>query len=372
MKVTFPRDVDRQSRPPALSRRKLLSAAAITGMMMIAGCSSTSESDGQGASTGAASSGAATPAGGSGRLTIYSGRNENLVGPLIERAEAVTGSGIQVRYGSTSEMAATILEEGRNSPADLFLAQDAGALGALAGEEMLAELPAATLDRVAPRFRSRDGFWIGLSGRARVVVYNSDNVTSGELPPTIQGFTDARWKDSLGWAPTNGSFQAFVTAIRVSQGDESALEWLRGIVANNPVVFPNNTTIVEAVISGDIDAGFVNHYYLLRQLADRPNVPARNHYLSGGDPGALINVAGAGVLTTSTEYAGALAVLDFMLADEAQKYFAESTFEYPLVGGVEAAPGLPPLDSIQTPDLDLSDLEDLSGTLRLLQDAGVL
>ncbi len=342
--------------PPALSRRRLLSAASITGLLAIAGCagSTSVESD------------RSEP------ITIYSGRNENLVGPLIERARAAIRSDIAVRYGSTSEMAATILEEGNNSPADLFLAQDAGALGAIAREGMLVALRAATLKMVDSRFRSAEGLWVGLSGRTRVVVYNTDNVTAADLPQTIQGFTDRQWKDRLGWAPTNGSFQAFVTAIRVSQGDPAALTWLRGIVANNPTVFPKNTPIVEAVITGDIDAGFVNHYYLVRQLAERPNVPARNHYLSGGDPGALINVAGAGILTTSTDYDRALAVVDFMLTDESQRYIAESTFEYPLVEGVEAASGLPPLASIETPDLDLSDLEDLSGTLRLLQDAGVL
>ncbi len=373
MHKAIPPDHERQGRLPALSRRKLLWAAAITGLMAISGCATTEGGEEGPVSAAAATSAAAGPSGGRAEpITIYSGRNANLVGPLIDRAKAVTESGIQVRYGSTSEMAATILEEGRNSPADIFLAQDAGALGAIAREGMLAALPTATLGKVDSRFRSTADVWVGLSGRARVVVYNTDNVTVEDLPRTIQGFVDRRWKDRLGWAPTNGSFQAFVTAIRVSQGDVAALAWLRGIVANNPTVFPKNTPIVEAVISGDIDAGFVNHYYLLRQLADRSNVPARNHYLSGGDPGALINVAGAGILTTSAAYPGALAVVDFMLRDEAQRYFAESTFEYPLVAGVEAAPGLPPLDSIETPDLDLSDLEDLAGTLRLLQDAGVL
>lgn len=356
-----------------LSRRSLLATGAVASLFAIAGCSAR-EDVGQAPSENVAATAAAPPraAEDRGNITVYSGRNENLMAPLFDRARDAPGLGIDIRYGGTSEMAATILEEGRNSPADLFIAQDAGALGALAKDSLLAVLPEATLAKVDPRFRSRDGLWVGLSGRARVVVYNTDNVSESDLPSSIQGFTHERWRGRLGWAPTNGSFQAFVTAIRASRGDPAALAWLRGIVANNPVVFPKNTPIVEAVIAGDIDIGFVNHYYLLRQLADRPEVPAKNHYLGGGDPGALINVAGAGILKTSDRFAAALELVDFLLSVESQTYFAESTFEYPLAGEVEPSPGLPPLDAIGTPDIDLSDLDDLAGTLKMLQAAGVI
>ena len=305
-------------------------------------------------------------------VTVYSGRSENLVGPLMQTVLERTGLDVAVRYGSTSEMAATILEEGSNSPADLFFAQDAGALGALAREGMLEPLPSRILSRVPDRFRSPVGEWVGLSGRARVVVYNTDLVKEGDLPDSILGFTDERWLGRLGWAPSNGSFQAFVTGLRVQLGEEAARDWLEGILANDPAVFPKNTLIVEAVITGEIDAGFVNHYYLMRQLAERPDVPASNYFFTDGDPGALVNVAGAGLLRTSENKGAAIELIEFFLRDETQRYFADATFEYPLVDGVAAHGGLPSLAEIETPRIDLSDLEDLRGTLQLLQDVEAL
>ncbi len=355
-----------------LSRRRLLATGTVTALTVLAGCTGAREEADPSAEVESASYSAIPRPDDGGKVTIYSGRNENLMAPLIKQLQPTVGFDVEVRYGSTSEMAATILEEGSNSPADLFISQDAGALGALAREGILSPLAATTLETVDPRFRSPEGLWIGLSGRARVVVYNTDNLAEADLPTSIHGFTDEEWHGRLGWAPTNGSFQAFVTAIRATEGDTAALDWLHGIVANDPVVFPKNTPIVEAAITGDIDAGFVNHYYLLRQLADRPDVPAKNYFLKDGDPGALVNVAGAGILASSGRATAALEIVEFLLGVEAQRYFADSTLEYPLIAGVDPSPGLPPLDTIGTPDIDLSDLDDLAGTLRLLQEAGVL
>lgn len=308
-----------------------------------------------------------------GDLTVYSGRNEELVGPLIEQFEAQTGIQVNVRYGDTAELAATILEEGANSPADVFFAQDAGALGALATEDRLQELPDSILQRVEPRFRSAEGEWVGASGRARVVVYNTAALTETDLPATIFGFTDPAWKGRLGWAPTNGSFQAFVTALRVLEGEERAREWLAGIQANEPKVYEGNAAVVQAAAAGEIDAGFVNHYYLFRFLKEEGvGFGARNYYLKNGDPGALINVAGAGILAGTEHQEAAEQFITFLVSDTAQQYFAEETYEYPLVTSVEPSTEVPPLSEIQTPDLDLSKLEDLQGTLTLLQDLGIL
>ena len=312
-------------------------------------------------------------AAGAGELTVYSGRNEELIGALVEQFQNESGIDVEVRYGDTAELAATILEEGANSPADVFFAQDAGALGALAAQDRLQKLPDSILQRVEERFRSPEGEWVGTSGRARVVVYNTAALTETDLPETIFGFTDPKWKGRLGWAPTNGSFQTFVTALRVLQGEEKAREWLEGIRANEPKVYDNNTAIVQAAASGEIDAGFVNHYYLVRQLQENgDSFGARNYYLKNGDPGALVNVAGAGILTGAKNQAAAEQFVTFLVGDAAQQYFADETFEYPLVTSVEANDALPPLSEIQTPQIDLSRLEDLQGTLQLLQDLGIL
>ncbi len=309
----------------------------------------------------------------SGSLTVYSGRSEELVGPLIEKFKTESGLEVRVNYAGTTDLAATIIEEGDASPADVFFAQDAGALGAVGAEGRLAPLPQATLDRVDARYRADDGTWVGVSGRARVVVYDTRVLSAAEVPTTIDAFTDPAWKGRIGWAPTNASFQSFVTAYRVLRGDEAAKAWLQGIQANEPKVYDGNDAVLAAVAAGEIEVGFINHYYLLRQLIEQgPEFPVANHFLAGGDPGSLVNVAGAGILTSAPNPAAAQAFIDFLLTTESQEYFATETSEYPLIDGVAADPALPPLSDIATPDIDLSELSDLKGTLRLLQEAGVL
>ena len=307
-------------------------------------------------------------------LTVYSGRNENLVGPLIELFQEQTGIEVQVRYGDTAEMAATILEEGANSPADVFYGQDAGALGALAKEGRFMSLPEDILRGVDPRFRSQDVSWIGTSGRARMLVYNTDQLDEADLPSDIWGLTEEHWRGKVGWAPTNGSFQAFVTALRVLEGEEQARRWLEAMIANDVRSYDNNTAIVSATASGEVAAGLVNHYYLYRFLAEQgEDLPARNYSFPGGGAGAMINVAGVGMLDTSDNQDAGQQFVAFLLSDQAQQYFADETNEYPLAGqDLRINPLLQPLDEISTPDLNLGDLDDLQGTLELLQDSGAL
>ncbi len=306
-------------------------------------------------------------------MVIYSGRNEELVGPIIERFEEESGIDVEVRYGDTAELAATILEEGENSPADVFFAQDAGALGALSDRRLLSELPEDVLGRVEERFKDPEGRWVGVSGRARVVAYNTEALSEEDLPGSILDFTDPEWEGRIGWAPTNGSFQAFVTALRLIEGEDVAREWLEGIEANDPRTYENNIAILEGVASGEVEVGFVNHYYLFRKLEEEgEGFEARNYYLQNGDPGALINVAGLGVLGNTDSTAEAEEFLEFMLSEEAQQYFADETFEYPLVEGVQPNGELVPLSEIESPEIDLGDLDDLQGTLDLLREMGVL
>lgn len=308
-----------------------------------------------------------------GPVVVYSGRSEALVGPLFEEFERATGIDVRVRYGDTAELAATLLEEGSRSPADLFFAQDAGALGAVAAAGLFEKLPQPLLDRVEPRFRSPHGSWIGVSGRARVVAYSTERVRPEELPDSITGFTDPRWKGRIGWPPTNGSFQAFVTALRKTLGEDGARQWLLGVKANEPKAYRNNTAIIQAIAAGEIDVGFVNHYYLYQFLAERgPSLPVRNYHPRAGDAGAMVNVAGVGLLKSSQHKEAALRLIDFLLSRQAQEYFASQTYEYPLVVGVPAHPDLVPLERIKTPHIDLGDLADLETTLELLWETGVL
>ncbi len=306
-------------------------------------------------------------------LVIYSGRSQELVGPIIERFRAESGITVNVKYGDTAELAATILEEGANSPADVYFAQDAGALGALTNAEVLSELSPEILEKVPAEYRAPEGQWVGVSGRSRVVAYNTAELTEADLPDTILDYTDPQWKGRIGWAPTNASFQAFVTAMRINLGEDVAREWLQGIQANQPKVYQNNTAVLEAVASGEISVGFINHYYLYRAVKEQgEGYGARNYFFKNGDIGGLINVAGAGILNTATHRDAADAFITFLLSEEAQTYFADETEEYPLVAGIAPDPAIPPLGSLAPPSVDLNSLQDLQGTLALLQEVGVL
>jgi iron(III) transport system substrate-binding protein len=308
---------------------------------------------------------------GAGSLTIYSGRSETLVDPIIRQFADATGVDVKVKYASTSQLAATLLEEGDNSPADLFFAQNPGGLEAVG--ELLAPLPAEVLEQVPQWARSTQGKWVGISGRARTVVYNSDLLEEEDLPDDLFGFTDPRWKGRIGWAPTNSSFQFMVSVMRTLWGEHRTRSWLEGIQANDPKVYPKNTPQVAAVAAGEIDVGLVNHYYLLRFLAEEgESFPARNYHPRSGGPGAMVLVAGAGVLKTADNPKTAEKFLNFMLSEVGQLYFTTQTFEYPLVEGVKTPSLLVPLEQLNIPDIPARDLADLAETQKLLRETGVL
>jgi iron(III) transport system substrate-binding protein len=310
-----------------------------------------------------------------GSLTVYSGRAESLVGPLIAQFEQDRGIDVEVRYGTTSQLAAQLLEERDRSPADVFYAQDAGALGAVAKAGLFATLPDQVLDRVLPPYRAGSGQWVGVTGRSRVLAYNQDLVDQAELPLSVFELTGPQWRGRIGLAPTNGSFQAFVTGMRVRHGDEVTRQWLDGMAANDPQIRENNTAIVADINDGRIAAGLVNHYYLY-ELAKEEGVPAdqlvaRNYAFPGGDIGALVNVSGVGVLAPSAGDADVRAFLDYLLSETGQAYFTEQTFEYPMTGGVIVPAGLPELSELAIPDIDLSDLDTLEETVVMITESGL-
>jgi iron(III) transport system substrate-binding protein len=308
-----------------------------------------------------------------GPITLYSGRGEDLVQPIIDAFIAETGIDVQVRYGNSAEMLLLIQEEGANSPADVYYSQGAGFLGILSVDDALMELPNDVLDRVIDdTLRSPQADWVGVTGRARTVAYNSDVLSEGDVPDSLLDFTDPQWNGRIGWAPTNASFQDHVTAMRFLIGEDETRAWLEGIIANNPVEFENNAAILEGVAAGEVDVGLTNHYYLYRILVEDPDFPVANKFYSDGDPGALVNIAGAGVLATSDDAEAATELVRFLLSDEAQEMFSSANFELPVVAGVDADPQLPTLDALVLPAFDLNQLLDLEGTVDLLIDVGAL
>lgn len=307
-------------------------------------------------------------------LVIYSGRSRALVEPLIERFQEQTGLSVGVRYGDTAQLAVALIEEGSQSSADVFWAQDGGALGALEQEGLFIALPDTLLNRVVPLYRGEAGTWIATSGRARTLAYSPERVDTSQLPRSIFELTDPQYRNRIGWAPTNGSFQAHVTAMRELVGDDSTRAWLQALSENGAKSYPRNTAIVQAIADGEIDLGLPNHYYLLRFKDDDPNYPVEQTFFAPGDPGNLINVAGVGILQSSQRQDAAEQFVEFLLSESAQSYFGTDTKEYPVIEGIapdEALPERGRLDELR-PAVEFSELGDLQSTLQLMREAGIL
>ena len=241
---------------------------------------------------------------------------------------------------------------------------------------MFAVLPSSITSKVPDWADSPNQKWTGITGRARVVVYNTDAITdpATQLPDNLYDFIDPKWKGKIGWPPTNSSFQAMVTGLRLVWGEEKTKTWLEGIIANDVKVYAKNTPTVEAAGAGEIEVGFVNHYYLHRFIADKgESFAARNHYLDNGDAGSVVLVSGAGILDVSDNKDNAERFMTFMTSKVAQQYFATQVHEYPLVtDGVTPNRLLEDMASLNKPDIDISQLGDLENTQALLIEVGAL
>jgi iron(III) transport system substrate-binding protein len=310
--------------------------------------------------------------GGRDPLTIYSGRDEALIGPLLEEFSATNDIAITVRYGETADLALLIAEEGENTPADVFLSQSPGAVGFLASEGLLDELSDEELAEVDARFQSEDGLWIGLSARQRVLVYNEDLVDEADLPESVLDLSDESFAGDVALAPTNGSFQDFVTAMRQIEGEDVTAQWLTDMEANGSPTYADNSSIVDAVARGEVPMGLVNHYYNYRKLEEDPDAPSRNYVFPGGDVGSLLIASTGSIVAGTDKQDEASAFIDYLLSDDAQQFYSDETFEYPLTEGVPPPPDLPPLESLETPAIDLNDLGSLQETARLIEDSGLL
>lgn len=306
-------------------------------------------------------------------LTVYSGRSEQLIGPLLEKFTAQTGIALQARYGDSAELAAQLIEEGDGSPARVFFAQDAGALGAVDEAGLFAALPLPAADAISAAYRSPAGTWTGVTGRVRVIAYDSAQVPAADVPRSVFDLTDPRWRGQVAIAPTNASFQAFVTAMRVSSGDPVTRRWLEGLVANDVQKFEKNGLILDAVNVGQVKLGLINHYYWFEKAAEvgQGEMRAQISFTAPGDPGSLVNVAGVGILKAAAADADAARFVEWLLAPEAQQWFVANTFEYALLPSVPPAAGLPPLDSLRGPRIALDDLAGLPATLAMLEDVGL-
>ena len=307
-------------------------------------------------------------------LTLYSGRGESMVKPMVEQFEQQSGIQVDVRYGGTSQLAVLLQEEGENSPADVFWGQDAGAMGSLSKAGLLETLPEGIYQDLPSIYTSTTGQWVAASGRARVFVYSPERTREESLPETVFDLTGEPYRGRVGWAPTNGSFQSFVTAMRLRHGDEKTLEWLKAMKDNDTQVFSNNSTQVQGVADGQIDFGLVNNYYLPRASENDSDFPAAQAFFQPGDIGNMVNVAGVGIIAGSDRQPEAEAFIRFLLSPEAQQYFTSNVYEYPVIDDVEPNAKLESFDRLLevAPSINLDDLDDLEGTLGLLREAGLI
>ncbi len=342
--------------PRTIWPRKIWTVAALlAGFVLASACSSSDDS---------------------GSVTVYSGRSEELIGPLLESFEESTGIDVEVRYAGSAELAILIDTEGDASPADVIISQSPGALGFLAGQGRLVRLDDDVLDRVDSAYRASDGSWVGITGRVRTLVYNSDLVDEADLPDSVFDLTDSAYAGRVAVAPTNSSFQDFVTAMRNEIGDDAAGEWLAAMGANGSPNYPKNSAIVEAVGRGEVDMGLVNHYYNLRAIEADPEVASVNHFFPPSDIGGLVIVTGGAVLNTSDNADDAQALLSFLLDDAQQRTFVNETQEYGLVSGIGGPSGVPPLNEMTggfsdtTIDFGLLGSE-LTATQQLISNSGI-
>lgn len=327
---------------------------------------------------------ATSPAGqqsdGSGEpLVVYSGRSEELVGPLFNLFTEETGIPVSVRYGDSAELAAQMVEEGDRTPAQVAFFQDAGALGAVAAAGLLAPLPDGVAESVPSAYRSQDGTWTGVTGRARVIAFDAEQVPQEDVPTSVFDLVDPKWRGQVAIAPTNASFQSFVTAMRVAEGDEPTEAWLAGLVANDVQTYEKNALILDAVDAGQVKLGLINHYYWFEKAKEvGPDaMRAQIAFTQPGDPGSLVNVAGVGITVSAAQAQGgqkqsAEAFVSWLLTPQIQQWFVDNTSEYPLLEAVAAGEGLVPLDDLKGPDVSLAQLADLPATLEMLTRVGLL
>lgn len=352
-----------------------LAATLLTAMGCLVGCGDSSTPVGAAPAPGPVDKDKPTPAATpGGAITLYAGRSLALVEPVIKQFEQQTGVKVHVKTNQSPALAGQLQSEGAASPADVFWSQDVASLGAVAQAGLLAKLPEQTLQQVAAKYRDGGGTWIGASGRARVLAYSPKRVKAGDLPRSVFELTDAKWKGRIGWAPANGSFQAFVTAMRLVHGDDKTKQWLIAMKANAPREYPKNTPIIEALASGEIDLGLPNHYYLLRAKAQDADYPVAQTFFEDGSVGNLMFIAGAGVLKSSKNKPAAEAFVAFLVSDWAQQYFTEQVFEYPVTAAVKRSPQLVDDATLlkALPDVDLNKIEDLTATQAMLREAGLL
>jgi iron(III) transport system substrate-binding protein len=315
-------------------------------------------------------------AGGGGDLTVYSGQHEQTVRKLVTDFEARTHATVALRSGDEGDLANQLLQEGKNSPADVYFAENPPALNAVSARKLLAPVDPAALAVVPPADSSPSGDWVGVTARTSALVYNTKSVTETDLPGSIMDLAKPAWKDRVALAPGETDFRPVVTAVIKLNGAAAAKQWLQGLKANARI-YSDNEAVVAAVNRGERAVGLLDHYYWYRlrseNAANKGSVTSALHYFAAGDAGALIDISGAGVLATSKHAALAQSFVAYLVSEPAQQIIAGSnSWEYPLRPGVKPAADLKMFPSLTPAPLTIAELGEGTQALDLLQQVGLL
>lgn len=310
---------------------------------------------------------------GSPDLVIYNAQHEQLLDEIVPLFEEESGLDVELRSGKDLEMANQIVEEGKDSPADVFLTENSPAMSIVDNAGLFAELPESATASIPEEYVAADRTWTGFLARSTVAMYNTDSMTEADMPASILDFAKPEWKGRVAFSPTGADFQAIVSAVLELEGKEATADWLAGLKANG-VIVQNNLVVMQSVDSGEVDAGIAYSYYWYRDRAENGSDSDSSalYFFGNQDPGAFLSISGAGILASSEHQDAAEEFVTWLTGTEAQQAMAESyALEYPLNPDASLSPDVKPFDELEPPQVDVSSLNGPEVT-DLMTEAGLL
>jgi iron(III) transport system substrate-binding protein len=306
-------------------------------------------------------------------IVLYNGQHTELTRALVAKFEEQTGIKVRIRTNSSIVLANQILQEGGNSPADVYIAENSPELVTLAEQDALAKLPSNIVDQVPSRYNGPDGAWAGIALRVSGLVYDPDQLPRSQLPASLLDLAKPEWKGRVGVAPTDADFIPLVGAVIATRGKAGAAEWLAGI-KRNAEIYQDDEAVVAAVNRGDVASGVINQYYwyrLQRELGS-DQMHSNVYYFPNRDVGAIENVSGAAVLKSTGRRKDAEAFVRFLVGEAGQQVIARGDdFEYPVRPGVAPNAALPALESVAPATLTTAALGNGREASRLILAAGL-
>ncbi len=310
-------------------------------------------------------------------VNIYSARQEELIKPLLDNFSRDTGIKVNLITGKPDELISRLTSEGRNSPADLLISTDVGRLYRAKSQGVLQSITSDTLSSaISSEMRDPAGYWYGLTMRARPIMYVPGKVQPEELS-TYADLASPKWRGRICVRSSDNIYnQSMVAALIAKEGAAAAEQWVRGFVANfaRPPRGGDRDQI-SAAATGVCDIAIANTYYLGGMLADSQlRATAEKVKVFWPDQaghGVHINISGAGVAAHAPNKANALRLLEYMVTEQAQAWYAEANHEYPVLAGVASSELLQALGEFRADTLALDKLGELNGeAIRVMDRAG--